>query len=191
MPYTNGVASTLTTNIVPVQGLFDASGNCLGLVGPGGAYFSPPLTNDAITNATINNSVIGNITPTTGIFTNVIATGTVNCQGNLSVNSNLIVSSTLPTIASGFGTGATIVASSTAAFAVTVGTASPSGTITFPAAPHGWAVACQDVTSASTVFSQQSASTSTSITVTGYSVTTGLPVNFNAGDVLVFTAMAY
>lgn len=39
----NQVASTVTTNIVPVQGLFDSNGNCLGLVGPGGEMFYPPL----------------------------------------------------------------------------------------------------------------------------------------------------
>lgn len=39
----NLVASTNTTNIVPVQGEFDSDGNCLGLVGPGGEYFYPPV----------------------------------------------------------------------------------------------------------------------------------------------------
>ena len=192
MANSNQVASTSTQNIVPVQAAFNTAGACLGLVGPGGVYFSPPLIGDVITGATIDSSVIGGTTPAVGTFTNVIANGTLNSKGNVSVNSNLIISATLPTIGSGFGTGSTIVASSTAAFAVTVGTGgAASGVVTLPAAPHGWAVACQDVTSSSTVFSQQSGSTATSITVTGYSVTTGLAVNFNAGDVLVFSAMAY
>jgi hypothetical protein len=39
----NQVASTSTSNIVPVQAEFAADGSCLGLVGPGGAYFSPPI----------------------------------------------------------------------------------------------------------------------------------------------------
>lgn len=39
----NQVASTSTQNIVPVQAEFDTNGNCLGLVGPGGQYFSPPV----------------------------------------------------------------------------------------------------------------------------------------------------
>ena len=43
MPNTNQVASTSTTNIVPVQGLFDQNGVCLTLIGPGGEYFSPPV----------------------------------------------------------------------------------------------------------------------------------------------------
>jgi hypothetical protein len=43
MTTTNQVANTTTQNIVPVQGLFNANGDCLGLVGPGGEIFYPPL----------------------------------------------------------------------------------------------------------------------------------------------------
>lgn len=46
----NQVASTSTNNIVPVQGLFDSNGNCISLIGPGGEYFSPPVTFSAVTN---------------------------------------------------------------------------------------------------------------------------------------------
>ena len=191
MSSTNQVANTSTQQIVPVQATFNAAGVCTGLIGQG-AYFSPPLSNNTITGATIDSSVIGGTTPATGTFTNVISNGTVNSKSNFSVNSNLLISATLPIIASGFGTGPTIVASSTAAFAITVGTGgAANGTVTLPTAPNGWAIACQDVTNSSTIFAQQSASTATSITVTGYSVTTGLATNFVAGDKLVFTAMAY
>jgi hypothetical protein len=44
----NQVASTSTSNIVPVQAEFSANGNCLGLVGPGGAYFSPPIESTTV-----------------------------------------------------------------------------------------------------------------------------------------------
>lgn len=46
----NQVASTVSTNIVPVQGLFDANGNCISLIGPGGEYFSPPVDFGDVTN---------------------------------------------------------------------------------------------------------------------------------------------
>jgi hypothetical protein len=46
----NQVASTVSTNIVPVQGLFDANGTCISLIGPGGEYFSPPVSFSAVTN---------------------------------------------------------------------------------------------------------------------------------------------
>ena len=71
MSYTNNVASTITVQNVPVQAQFDASGNCLGLVGPAGVFFSPPLTSDTITGATIDNSVIGGTTPAAGSFTSL------------------------------------------------------------------------------------------------------------------------
>ena len=44
MTTSNQVASTSTQNIVPVQAAFNTAGTCLGLIGPGGAYFSPPTT---------------------------------------------------------------------------------------------------------------------------------------------------
>ena len=50
----NQVASTVSTNIVPVQGQFDQNGNCQGLIGPGGEVFFPPLVGDAITGVTID-----------------------------------------------------------------------------------------------------------------------------------------
>ena len=59
MANSNQVASTSTQNIVPVQAAFNTAGACLGLVGPGGVYFSPPLIGDVITGATIDSSVIG------------------------------------------------------------------------------------------------------------------------------------
>lgn len=75
MSSTNSVAYTSSTNLVPVQAEFNSAGACVGLVGPGGAYFSPPLTNDTITGATIDNSVIGGTTPAAVTGTNVYATG--------------------------------------------------------------------------------------------------------------------
>ena len=62
MSSANSVANTSSTNIVPVQAEFNSAGVCVGLVGPGGAYFSPPLSNNTITGATIDNSVIGGTT---------------------------------------------------------------------------------------------------------------------------------
>ena len=69
MSSTNSVANTSTTNIVPVQAEFNSAGACLGLVGPAGAYFSPPITG-----STINNTVIGGTTPAAVTGTTVYAT---------------------------------------------------------------------------------------------------------------------
>ena len=81
MSYTNNVASTVTVQNVPVQAQFDASGNCLGLVGPAGVFFSPPLISDTIIGATIDNSVIGGTTAAAGSFTTLSASSTVSGTG--------------------------------------------------------------------------------------------------------------
>ena len=78
MSSTNSVANTTSTNIVPVQAEFNSAGACVGLVGPAGAYFSPPLTGSTINNAviggsTINNTVIGGTTPADVTGTNIYA----------------------------------------------------------------------------------------------------------------------
>jgi hypothetical protein len=69
MSSTNSVANTSTTNIVPVQAEFNSAGACLGLVGPAGAFFNPPITG-----STINNTVIGGTTPAAVTGTTVYAT---------------------------------------------------------------------------------------------------------------------
>ena len=77
MSSANSVANTSSTNIVPVQAEFNSAGVCVGLVGPGGAYFSPPLSNNTITGATIDNSVIGGTTAAAVTGTNVYASSEI------------------------------------------------------------------------------------------------------------------
>ena len=72
MSSANSVASTSSTNIVPVQAEFNSAGVCVGLVGPGGAYFSPPLTG-----STIDNTVIGGTTPAAVTGTTVYASAEI------------------------------------------------------------------------------------------------------------------
>ena len=159
----NQVASTVTVQTVPVQAQFNAAGVCLGLVGPGGAFFSPPLTGD-----TINPSVFQ-------MGGNVIAT-----------------SASLPTIGSGFGTSPTITATNTMAFKIVVGTGgAANGSITLPTATNGWMGFAADVTNGSTLFLQLTASSATSVTFTSYSVTTGAAANMSAGDIVLVNCFAY
>lgn len=180
MSNTNQVANTSTTNIVPVQALFDNNGNCLGLVGPGGQFFSPPLTADVINGATINSSSLGATTPST-VNATVLSVGGCGCMY-----------STLPTLGSGWGTGATITASNTSAFKITIGTGgSAGGTINFPASTTGWVIQAWDITGANTLFLQQSGSTTTSASLTSFGITTGLPANMTAGDMILVMAMAF
>jgi hypothetical protein len=77
MSSANSVAYTSSTNIVPVQAEFNSAGACVGLVGPAGVYFSPPLSNDTITGATIDSSVIGGTTPAAVTGTTVYASSEI------------------------------------------------------------------------------------------------------------------
>ena len=111
---------------------------------------------------------------------------------SLSIGSNLVASTTLPTISSGFGTGPTILANSTFCFKIVVGTGgAANGTITLPTAPNGWFAFAADVTNGSTLFLQLTGSTATSVTFTSYSVTTGAAANMSAGDVVLVNCIAY
>lgn len=162
MSSTNQVANTSTTQIVPVQATFNSAGVCTGLIGPGGQVFSPPLS------------------------------GNTENPSTLSMGGNLIATTTLPTISSGFGTSPTISAVSTFVFKIVVGTGgAANGTITLPTATNGWLAFAADITSGSTLFLQLTGSTTTSVTFTSFSVTTGAASPMSAGDVILVNALAY
>ena len=147
---------------MPVQAQFNSAGVCIGLIGPGGQVFSPPLS------------------------------GNTENPSTLSMGGNLVASSTLPTISSGFGTSPTITASNTLCFKVVVGTGgAASGVISLPTAPNGWLGFAADVTNGTALFLQLTASSATSVTFTSYSITTGLAANMTAGDVILINCFAY
>ena len=109
--------------------------------------------------------------------------------------SHLMISAATPTISHGFGTNASVVHNNgTAVFTVNVGTGGTvsSGVIGLPTAKNGWAVHCDDVTTQSTsVFiTKQTASSTTSATITQYS-DAAVPTAWTPNDVLVCQAAAY
>jgi hypothetical protein len=109
--------------------------------------------------------------------------------------SHLIISATAPTISSGFGTSPSVVHyNGTAVFTVNVGTGgtASSGVIGLPTAANGWAVHCDDVTmqSTSVFITKQTASSTTSATITQYS-DAAVPTAWAAHDILVCQAAAY
>lgn len=80
----NSTAVTQTTNIVPVQGIFEPEPTfaLINLIGPAGTPFypniSPQQSGLEITNSTIDSTIIGATTPAAGYFTSLAAlTGTV------------------------------------------------------------------------------------------------------------------
>lgn len=81
----NQAATTQTTNIVPVQGIFqpEPTFDLITLIGPAGTPFyasiNPVQTGLTITNSTINSSVIGGSVPAAGTFTSIATTtGTIS-----------------------------------------------------------------------------------------------------------------
>jgi len=76
----NSTAQTQTTNIVPVQGVFDPEPTFAlqYFVGPAGTPFLPPIdpvqSGLTITDSTIDSTVIGGSVPAAGTFTNIAAT---------------------------------------------------------------------------------------------------------------------
>lgn len=114
--------------------------------------------------------------------------------GSLQMAAKVVISSTAPTIASGFGTTPSIAASNgTAAFTVNVGTGgtADTGVITLPTATTGWALSCINLSNSATAVTAQTASTTTSATIANYSRTTGLLTAWTASDIISITAVAY
>jgi len=107
---------------------------------------------------------------------------------------NLIISSTAPAIASGFGTSPSILANNTAAFQVTVGSGGTAdmGTLTMPAATNGWACTAQDISQANFGYmTKQYATSTTSVSVQNNNQATSSSVAWGAGDVLLFQCAAF
>jgi hypothetical protein len=107
---------------------------------------------------------------------------------------SIAISSTVPTIASGFGTTPSVtIANGTAAFRINVGTGgtAQNGVVTMPAATTGWNCQVDDVTTPASFVTDQTASTTTSVTVQNYSRTTGLAIAWTASDVLAFLCLGF
>lgn len=123
-----------------------------------------------------------------------IATSSSPQFAGLSLGSRLVFSSTTPSVASGFGGGATIIGSA-AGFQMTItGVAGGNaGTLTLPAATTGWACALnnmsQNVGTLNVVVTQSSTS-ATSAGVEGYSPF-GDPYPFGTGDIVLGTCSAF
>jgi hypothetical protein len=107
----------------------------------------------------------------------------------------MLMSRTLPTVGSGFGTGAFVAAGNgTAVFTVNVGTGgtATSGVISLPTAAQGWGCTCADTstTSATVFMTKQTASSTTSCTVGNFN-TSGVAAAWASTDYLSCKALAY
>lgn len=114
------------------------------------------------------------------------ANTTINAVGSYRVNGKLAWSATQPTISSGFCTSPTIDSSSngTASIIINIGTgcAASTGVLGMPTASNGWVCAFQNITNPNSNVIGQTASSTTSVSVTNYSRTTGVASNWTASD---------
>lgn len=102
------------------------------------------------------------------------------------LGSNLALSSTAPTISSGFGTNPSIVSGSAASFRVNVGTGGTAntGVIGLPTATNGWNCDFAVLTNAASFITAPTTSDTTTVTVANYSRTTGLLTAWTASDIV-------
>lgn len=173
--YINGatlnLATTVSSNVTLVDTI--ASGSDAFSVATNGArvHFGTGANDYASSNGT------------TVTFAGPIAVGTTN----------VLISSTAPTISSGFGGTPSIVASNgTAAFEVNVGTgaSASSGVIGLPTAAHGWVCSCQNLNPTTAALTQMTATSATSCTLSNVVISTGLATAWSASAILWCTAFA-
>jgi hypothetical protein len=124
----------------------------------------------------------------------------LNSQQNINLTSAniLMVSSTTPTISSGFNATSPSVAShnGTSSFTVNVGTgtAASSGVVGLPTASNGWNCQAYNLTAhagARLDDTWVTANTANSVTLGNRTVTTGIAASWTASDILVVNCMAY
>jgi hypothetical protein len=201
---TGGASTTITNAITQYLAAPTCSGGvvCTNLYSLYSAGRILGVTGMTIQGAVVNLNTSSNSSVSIGNGTNnqTITIGGTTAGNNINLASvstrfaNVMYeSATAPTISSGFATSPSITASSTAAFKVTVGASgsASTGVITMPTASNGWSCSVADVTTPATNMTQQSASTTTSVTVVNYVRTTGVAGNWTAGDVLNFLCGAF
>jgi len=136
-----------------------------------GAYIRAPLDNNVVLIGDIANTVAG-----------------------YQLNGVTLFSTASPTIQSGFGTSPSVVsANGTAAFRINVGTGgvASTGVIGLPAAPNGWLVFCNNLTTPGASYSVQTAFSPSSATIGNFARTTGTAGPWAASEVIGIIAMPF
>ena len=100
-----GPSSTVDQNLLPVQAYFDVYGNFQTFIGQGQPFYAtinPIQSGLTITNSTINSTTIGDLAPSTGVFTNISAT-TGQISISPSANADIANKLYVDTVAQGLG----------------------------------------------------------------------------------------
>lgn len=164
-----------------------------------GGSFNSGITTGAF-NTVVGYQVAKGATLTTGssnilIGTSSLVTTPANSTSNyISIGNAIIGTAAAPTIASGFGSGASVTAGvGTGAFRVNVGTGgtAQSGVVGLGSAPAGWNCYASDITTPASFNTKMISSTATSATFQNYSMTTGLAIAWTASDVLAISCFGY
>ena len=167
-----------TPGTINQMGYWDGSGN----------FLNAAVSGDCTSVANVFSCAhVGSVLAGPGAFTSLTN------SGGYTQNGKLLLSSTAPVIASGFGTSPSIVNSNgTASFAVNVGTGgtATSGVLTLPAATTNWNCAVVNPLSGAGTLTQQSAHTSTSVTLTNYTISTDVAVAWTASYVIELNCAA-
>jgi hypothetical protein len=169
----------------------------IGATTPASGKFTTLITTGLVT---VNGSV--NINASNNGATVSINTGTANglitlggtadttqlLSGNIDLGgANLTISTTAPTVSSGFGTSPSIShGASTASFSINVGTGgtASSGVVGLPAAVDAWSCFASDTGTTPTGQTEVTAGSTTTITVTNYSRTAGTPLAWTASEII-------
>lgn len=119
----------------------------------------------------------------------------LGASGSVKVGTVVVFSGPGPSVQSGFGTtGAGIIGSPTGcAYRVQIGSnaTDTSGILNVGTAQTGWICHVQNITTPGTYQTRQSAFSTTQVTLTNYAVATGVPIAWNAGDVLLVTMVGF
>ena len=114
--------------------------------------------------------------------------GTIDTITGYNLNAKLVFSVTAPTISSGFGTNPSVATNNgTVGFTVNVGTGgtASSGVIGMPTASSTWICDCKDIGAAAGLTETRlSATSSTSCTVTNYTISSGAAAAWASAEVL-------
>ncbi|MGN6323036.1 MAG: hypothetical protein ACTHNE_15035 [Dyella sp.] len=185
-PFPNNCTSAIdiVNNGAQLENGIVVSSNALDTTSGFGSVLSMPMSNGLIwfSSASQYSATISSKSP--GMLDiNVPKTGS-----GIRLNGSLLVSAQVPTISSGFGSGASIGPSNgTAAFRIIVGQ-SPGvgGTLAMPAAPNGWVCEGYDLSqiNSSAFYFRETAYTSISVTMAMYN-TSGAQSNIVEGDTIV------
>ncbi len=159
------------------------------------ASFSKIVTTDT----TANSLVVGGATPSATAGTGGIKCGPI-VQTSITNGSTLLISSTAPTIASGFGVGASILSGTANSFRINVGTGgvATGGVIQLPASATGWNCFIENLTARSANRADQQCvqqagpnDTVTSVAIQNQTISTGAALAFTASDVLSVVCLAF